>query len=95
MIDWTPEDDAASEKQGWAIFDTTSGHGHPPWELHRIDDPEDGSEPLFEGDRQAHEFVLEQSMRGDRLAYKALEFLREHSPKEYDTVTKKRHKGWK
>lgn len=94
MVDWSAENDVASSAQGWAIFNTSSGHGHPPWELHRIDSPEDGSEPPFANDREAHEFVRRRAEAGDSLALAAVEFLKEHSPAEYVTVTESKHEDW-
>jgi len=93
LMSWPAENDAASEKQGWAIFDTGRASGHPPYEIQRIDFPEDGDAP-FQGDKEAHEFVRRQAEAGDSLALAALEFLKEHSPEEHATVTESKHEGW-
>jgi len=92
---WSVNDNIAADKQGWAIF-STGGGDHSPYEIQRIDFPdEDGlEEPVFAGDAEAHEFVRRQAEAGDRLALAALEFLREHSPEEYITVTESQHENW-
>lgn len=93
-MSWTQALDEQSTRQGWIISCTGGADGHPPYELERIDFPEDGSDAVFLGDRQAHEFVRERALAGDSLAVSALAFLATHSPEEYDTVVNSKHEGW-
>ena len=92
-MEWTREQNSAADRQGWAIFYTQGAYGHPPYEVQRIDDPEDGP-PMFASDREAHEFVRRRAEEGDSLALAALEFLKRESPEEYDTVVNSKHEGW-
>lgn len=91
---WGPEQDKQSAAQGWAIFNTCGARGHAPYELQNIDGPEDGSEPIFEFDRQAHLFVAKAAAAGDPLAVAALEFLKEFSPTEHRILVNACHRGW-
>ena len=93
MKGWTYEQDVASAMQGWAIFQTT-GAGHELWEIQSIDCPDDDDAVFLENDQAAHEFVRRQAETGDSLALAALEFLKEHSPKEFATITQGLHKNW-
>jgi len=57
--------------EGWNVFDS-SDYG---LQIERIDDPEDGSEPKFEGDEAAVDFVRRRAREGSRMHRMTLEFL--------------------
>lgn len=94
MSGWSIANNTKADSQGWAIFCTQGAHGHPPYEIQRIDDPEDGSPPIFAGDQEAHEFVRRRAEEGDSLALAALEFLKRESPEEHATIINSKHEGW-
>lgn len=66
-IKWTTTDSRAAIKQGWDLFD--SGER---FEICRIDCPEDGSGPVFNDDDAAVAFVINEALKGNKRAIKAL-----------------------
>lgn len=91
---WSDAQSYAAIAQGWDLFTTGGAEGHPPWELQRIDFPEDESDAVFPGDQEAHEFVRRQAEAGDSLALAAIAFLEERSPEEHATVMESKHENW-
>lgn len=81
MLEWTTQDDTDSINQGWGLF-YSIGSENGPWQLQRIDDPEEG-EPIFEDDAQAWEFVYKQFLVGDKLASKLFNFLSQNCMEEF------------
>ena len=75
---------------GWAIFmadgSSLNENGDRPFQLQRVDEPEDGSEPLFDSDLDAHMHVARLASEGDRTARLALRYLRRYSLPEYIDV---------
>lgn len=97
--DWSREDARASIAQGWSIFSVPERdredqervvggqpYGHRPFELQAVLDPPDDAEPVFGDDAEAWSFVRRQALAGDALAVRAREFLRVHSPVEFERV---------
>jgi predicted RNA-binding Zn-ribbon protein involved in translation (DUF1610 family) len=97
---WTDQDAEDSIAQGWSIFavperdpgdemrvgDDGKPYGRRLFELMFVQDPPDGGEPTFADDGEAWEFVKAQVAAGDALATRAAEFLRVHSPREYEAI---------
>lgn len=90
--DWTPKDDKDSLAQGWSIFycndlerdqEIVNGkvYGPRPFELCKYDELD-----TFKRDQEAWVFVWQNAKKGDRLAKRALRFLRRHSLKEFRDV---------
>lgn len=97
--DWSREDARASIAQGWSIFSVPERdredrervvggrpYGHRPFELQAVLDPPDDADPAFDDDAEAWSFVRRQALAGDALAVRAREFLRVHSPVEFERV---------
>ena len=86
--EWTGEDDAAASREGWCLSETTDERY--PYELQRIDSPEDEDgemgEPLFASDQKAWEHVVARSRAGDDRAKRALRFLAAESPAEFERI---------
>jgi hypothetical protein len=74
MVD--ERDDA--EKQGLV---NGKPYGHRPYELQAIVD-----EGVFETDNDAWKHVRKLALKGDACAVAALEFLKKHSPPEYEAI---------
>jgi len=91
--EWTPEDIAVAQRQGWDIFETNRNeddaqemvngkpYGHRPFELQRDDE-----QGVFADDAEAHAFVRAAAQTGDKVAQRALAFLEKYSPAEYAAV---------
>ncbi len=86
MAEWTADDMAAAQAEGWDIFQSDDC-----LRLERLDDP--GSipelgfdDPKFESDYAAWAHVLAGGRDGNPLHTKALAHLREHSPDEYAEI---------
>lgn len=84
MNKWNYLDTAASYREGWSIFyldDKT-------YNLQKLDDPDGVADefgykyqgPRFPHDEAAMGYVKERAGRGNKLAKKALDFLRENTP---------------
>ncbi len=81
-IEWTNEDSKAAVAQGWDIFTTERGPSNDvPFELQRDDEAS-----VFATDHEAHAFVKTQAATGAEPATKALNYLKEASPLEYDAI---------
>lgn len=78
---WTRDDHAEAVAAGWDIFDT--GGDPCPFQLQKRDDM-----GVFEDDGDAWDHVLDCERHGsdDGLSRRAMEFLREHSPAEYEKI---------
>jgi hypothetical protein len=80
---WTKEEDIASKKQGWAIFQCDDAN-KVETRILKLDEPEEVAEDLgfkFEGtyfpsDAAAVRHVKEQAANGDAMCIKALTFHR-------------------
>ena len=64
---WDVKRDTASSAEGWSIFNADG-----LLQIQRIDDPEDGSEPVFAHDGEAYKFVTEKALKGSKLHLLAL-----------------------
>lgn len=79
--DWPAADQDAAISEGWDVFECRDTE-HEPFELERIDFPEDGSEAPFAGDPEAWEHVVTRAVAGSDLHNRALLFLAYASPGE-------------
>ncbi len=87
MADWSQEDAAAADREGWNIFLTAGAYGHDEYELERTDDPvADGGEPKFANDSDAWLHVRTQASAGSALHQRALAFLEAEAPDEYRQI---------
>lgn len=66
-------------REGWDIF-AVDADNHAPYEIQRIDAPEDGSNPRFETDQDAIAFVVAQALGGSQMHLDALRACREDPP---------------
>lgn len=78
---WVAADQDAAISEGWDVFECNDSE-HEPFELERIDFPEDGSEAPFAGDPEAWEHVVTLAVAGSDLHNRALLFLAYASPGE-------------
>lgn len=78
---WPAADQDAAIREGWDLFEC-SDLEHEPFELERIDFPEDGTEAPFAGDVEAWEHVVTRAVAGSDLHNRALLFLAYVSPGE-------------
>lgn len=84
MNGWTEADQKACEPEGWAIFST--GIDQHPFELQALNP--DGEKTPFDCDEAAWWHVAERAEREPKgLHRRALNFLRLHSPTEYEIIT--------
>jgi hypothetical protein len=93
MIEWTADDAEKAGRQGWGLFEANGSeeragtivngeaYGDRPYELQCIDESD-----VFTTDDEAWRFVSESAVEGNVFAKKALEFLEQHSPREYDAI---------
>ena len=94
--EWTGEDSCCAIELGWDIFDADRHpddktvneqivegrpYGYRPFELQAVHEAD-----ILPDDNAAHVFVVESANAGDPLALKALAFLKERSPVEYEAV---------
>ena len=69
-LEWTDEDAANAEKQGWNVFSRRNDQ-YLPFALERVDEKE-----IFESDPDAERFVIDRAVNGkDELAIKAISYL--------------------
>lgn len=99
MSDWTREDSYAALSEGWDIF-STDDVNHPPFELcavaapldwHFDDSPVTYEHVIFGTDDEPDDAAVWEHVKtwasvGSPIHQRALFFLRERSPKEYETV---------
>ena len=82
ILKWTDKDNRAAWRQGWNLF-FSDKYG---LEIERLDDPGslemklDFTEPKFDGDESALNFVIAQAKAGEPLAAKALTILAQTNP---------------
>lgn len=93
MSEWTHEDSCYAIGQGWEIFSTSrdpaealftsdgTPYGYRPFELQKLDDAD-----AFSTDQEAWAHVVSRAAAGDALSQKALAFLAENSPDEYNAI---------
>jgi hypothetical protein len=79
---WAPYCDAAA-KEGWTVSDCDGSENGTPYQLQALDEA-----AVFVDDSAAWLHVVTNARNGDALAIKALEFIRDFSPKEYDYISK-------
>ena len=88
--EWTDDDAAAAEAEGWAIF-RCYGSGNGPWQLQRFDDPDDhanvpAANP-FGADTDVWVHVRDRAAAGSALHQRALDFLARNNPDEHSAIT--------
>lgn len=81
-IEWTREQSAQAQQEGWDIFHVDRSPTHQ-YEIERIDVPEDGSPPVFDGDAEAWEHIVVRAAAGSVLHSHALQFIKTNSPDEW------------
>ncbi len=91
MPGWTFAEIEQAQKEGWDIFEC-SGSSDGPWQIQRIDFPDewpglDHHQPLFEDDADAWMHVRAKAAEGSFLHRRALAFVRENNPLEYERIT--------
>lgn len=78
---WSPYAQQAMN-DGWTISDCYGTENGTPWQLQALNEAE-----VFADDNAAWLHVVTNARNGDALAIKALEFLRDFSPKEYEYIS--------
>lgn len=68
MNEWSASDSEASVIEGWDVFENNE-YGT---EIERIDDPLDGSDPVFDGDDSAITYVKHRASQGSDRHIRAL-----------------------
>jgi hypothetical protein len=86
---WTPDDSQAAMAEGWDVFAVMDVE--EPWQIQRLDDPAeddrvDFDEPKFDDDVEVWRHLVEQAAAGSPLHQKALDFMAEHNPAEWDVI---------
>lgn len=89
MSEWTKEQSAQAQAEGWDVFSVQRDDGRM-YELERLDDPGLDNpampEPLFETDAAAWVHVKRQADAGSTLHRAALDFLQERAPLEWAEI---------
>ena len=67
---WSAYENDIATKQGWSLFALEGDQSK--LQIQRIDDPLDGSEPIFDGDDAAVEFITQQAKAGINIARRAM-----------------------
>ncbi|TIW53840.1 MAG: hypothetical protein E5V54_24060 [Mesorhizobium sp.] len=90
MVEWLPEHQSDAQAEGWDIFEASGSisneNGDREFQLQALDDSD-----IFTGetrDIDAWRHVYTQAFAGSALHQHALNFLREHSPGEYEAIVK-------
>ena len=78
-------DDRAAIAEGWAIFYAEGNSEGTIWQLQRLDPGGDGPH-VFDSDKEAHEFVWSRYLLGSKNHVAAINFLKEHEPREYRNI---------
>jgi hypothetical protein len=88
-VDWTADDAAQAQAEGWDIFDS-DGSDNGPWQLQSFDSPEDWdlapSPYPFSSDEDVWRHVVSEASTGSRLHVKALAFLHIYNRPELDAI---------
>ena len=79
-IGWTANDQKLAEKQGWGIY-PSQWRGATPFQLQAKE-----YDSCFKNDPDVWVFVFLTSHFSNKVAAKAINFLREHSPYEYESI---------
>lgn len=79
--EWSPNAEAAS-REGWTVSECDS-ENDTPFQLQALDEV-----GIFESDDHAWTHVVTNARNGDVLALKALAFIRNCSPNEYEFIVK-------
>lgn len=95
MTEWATPDQNAANAEGWNLFEAEGSvqnkDGRSPYQLQRIDFPEDddGNQipAPFEDDHEAWEHVWSAAAAGSELHKRAIQFLNANSPGEYAYIT--------
>jgi hypothetical protein len=85
MTEWARDDQLTAQAEGWDVF-MCDDVAHPPFELQRIDFPDDGGEAKFPDDMAAWAHVVKRAAEGSPLHSRALAFLEAASPVEHHHV---------
>ncbi|MBN9548496.1 MAG: hypothetical protein J0H31_06330 [Alphaproteobacteria bacterium] len=90
MTEWLADEIEAAQAEGWDIFEAegsiSNENGDRPFQLQALDDSD-----IFTGhnrDVDAWRHVYTKAQAGSPLHQQALDFLREHSPAEYEAIVK-------
>lgn len=78
---WLAEDQAAACREGWDIFECGDVN-HEPYELEKIDTPDDEDWVVLDDDMDAWRIVTEGAANGSPLHQRAIAFLACWSPGE-------------
>lgn len=84
--DWTPEDRVASAREGWDIWDC-GGSSNGPVQIQAFAEPQD-DEPDLGEDNVAWEIVWRKAHEGSPLHVKALAYVKEYNPMEFEFIEK-------
>lgn len=85
---WTDADSQAASLEGWDIWDS-EGSQNGPWQIQKFDDTEEAAEQGFgilAEDTDSWVLVRTQAAAGSPLHQRALAFLAEHNPTEYEAI---------
>lgn len=87
MSEWTADDAAKANAEGWDIFESF-GSENGPWQLQKFDDPDWGPDAPSPYPFATDSDVWVHVRTGNTpLHRKALAFLSEHNPQEYRAIT--------
>ncbi len=78
-VAWLLDDARRAEREGWNVFATSGARWHTPLEIERIDE-----EGKFEDDDEAFQHVLDQALRGQLYAIRALAICLASQMEQYD-----------
>ena len=74
------DDDEIATSEGWGVFDSAGSDGGP-WQIQRIDELE-----MFPSDDEAWVHVWTRAAEGSPVHRRALDYVREHNPPEYEAI---------
>ena len=80
ITEWTNEDSTLASAEGWDVFDS-EGSANGPWQIQKRDETS-----TFNQDTDAWRYVWQRAERGSLLHQRALEYIKEHNPPEYDAI---------
>lgn len=78
---WTGRDAIEASAEGWDVFDS-GGSENGPFQICMRDDMDSG----FLTDEEVWQHVVDEAREGSALHRRALDFVREHNPAEYETI---------
>lgn len=86
-------DNTQANTEGWGIFSMHPPfHADEPFQLEAVMNPEIGPE-VFDDDNSAWAYVRARAAEGSSYHQSALDYIKEHSPREWVNINQEQHNG--